>query len=715
MSIALPNLDDRRWSDLVEQGRALVPLYAPEWTDHNVSDPGITLMELFAWVAEMDIYRLNRLTDAQKLRLLALMGVRPAPPRPATVASALRITAGAAPVSLPVGSEFEGTRLDGSSALLRSKNAIDVVQAELRAVQRKDAAGFQNLTATWTRQEGIALFGDDPVPGAAFYLGFDTALPAGTWMQLFAVIGGAQASLAERARIVADTQAHAQATAPLVHHGASVAWEYLADAGASGTWLALEAVDDTRAFSLSGTVRLRPVQAMKLATVGRVAQPQYWVRCRFDEGAFDAAPVASRLLTNGVELVQSVPVTTWWPIAKGTVATGTPTPGQSAGLRITVQQGVITVLATDNTPGTPSFVVLAYQAATPTAAGLLAIEGALAGTGTGEPGQRITLGQRPLVESTLRLVSVEGSGSRTWKQVDDFSASTRVDAHFHLDPARGDVVVGDGERGRALPPGCQVFACYEATLPAPSLSQLAGLADTPHNRAFIADASAIGRIAAAAQVMLEDAAEAETLTHAVGRAIEAREARLRAVTAEDFEAIARETPGLRVARAVARPNLFPGLSCVNAPGMVTVIVLPTLPLSRPVPSAGFIDRIAARIESRRTIGTRVVLAGPRYLEVAVHARLKAFDGTDRKRLSAQVAQALDAFFDPLTGGPEGTGWPLGRDIYRAEVMQVIDQTEGVDHVLSLELIAEGCEPICGNVCLRPTWLVDAGPHNIEVA
>lgn len=714
MSIALPNLDDRRWSDLVEQGRALVPLYAPEWTDHNVSDPGITLMELFAWVAEMDIYRLNRLCDAQKLRLLALMGVRPMPPRPATVAGALRISAGAGPVSLPAGSEFEGTRLDGTRALLRSTNALEVVEAGLRAVQRKGAAGFQNLTAAWLRQEGIALYGDDPAPGAEFYLGFDAALPAGTWAQLYVVIEGAQGSLAERARIVADARADTDAAGPLVHHGASVVWEYLADAGASGTWLALDAVDDTRAFSLSGTVRLRPGQAMKAAIVGRVAQPQYWVRCRFAQGAFDAAPVASRLLPNGVELVQSVPVTTWWPIAKGTVATGNPTPGQSTGLRITVQQGVITALAVDNTPGAPAFVVLAYQAATSAAAGLLAIEGTLAGTGTGEPGQRITLGQGPLAESTLRLFSAEGNGWRSWKQVDDFSASARIDAHFRLDPTRGDLTVGDGEQARVLPPGCQVFASYEATQPTPALSQLVGLADTPHNRAFIADASAIGRIAAAS-VPLEDAAEAEALTHAIGRGIEAREARLRAVTAEDFEAIARETPGLRVARAIARPNLYPGLQCVNAPGMVTVIVLPTLPLSRPVPGPGFIERIAARIEARRTIGTRVMVAGPRYLEVAVRATLKAFDGTDRKRLAAQVAQALDAFFDPLAGGPDGTGWPLGRDVYRAEVMQIIDQTDGVDHVLSLELIAEGCEPTCGNVCLRPTWLVDAGPHNIEVA
>lgn len=61
MPIPLPNLDDRRWAELVEQGRALIPLYSPEWTDHNASDPGITLMELLAFIAEMDVYRLNRI------------------------------------------------------------------------------------------------------------------------------------------------------------------------------------------------------------------------------------------------------------------------------------------------------------------------------------------------------------------------------------------------------------------------------------------------------------------------------------------------------------------------------------------------------------------------------------------------------------------------------------------------------------------------------
>jgi len=710
MSIMLPNLDDRRWSDLVEQGRALIPLFAPEWTDHNASDPGITLMELLASVTEMDIYRLNRLTGAQKLRLLALMGVRPAPVRPATVASELRISAGAGPVALPAGSQFAGMLVDGTAVLLRSMAPIDVAAAGLRAFQRKDATGFQNCTAAWMRRESIALFGEDPTPGAEFYLGFDQALPVGSWTRLHVGIEGEQAGAAERARIAA----HQDGAGPPVHHGARVMWEYLADAGASGVWRALDAIDDTRAFSLAGSVQLRPAQAMKPASLGRVAQPFYWVRCRFGQGAFDAAPRASRLFANGVELVQSVPATTSWPIRAGTVASGSLTPGQSAVLRLTVEQGQIVALAADGTPGAPALVVLAYEAATATTAGLLVIEGALAGIGAGEPAQRFILDERPLVESSVLLFSVEGERFRTWTQVDDFAASTRNDAHFRLDPTRGEVIVGDGEKGRVLPSGCQLFACYEATQPAPALSQLAGLADTPHNRAF-GGAGAIGRIAAEAPVGIEAAAAAETLAHALGRAIELREARLRAVTAEDFEAIARATPGVRVARAIARPNLFPALECERAPGMVTVIVLPTLPLARPMPGAGFVERIAAYIEARRTIGTRVVVAGPRYLEVTVHATLKSFDGVDKRQLSAQVAQALDAFFDPLAGGPDGTGWPLGRDVFRAEVMQVIDQTPGVDHVLSLDLAAEGCAPTCGNLCLRPTWLVAAGPHHIEVA
>lgn len=709
MPIALPDLDDRRWSDLVEQGRALIPLYAPTWTDHNASDPGITLMELLAWIAEMDIYRLNRLTDVQKRRLLALMGVRPEPPRAATIVTELRLTDGGPAVALPAATEFSGTALDSTAVLLHSKSALAVAPASLRALQRKDATGFQNLTAAWARQDSIAPFGDDPAPGAEFYLGFDRPLPAGIWSQLYAIVEGERASLAERARIEAD-----DGPGRLVHHGVRLGWDYLAAGVAPGTWRPLDVDDDTRAFSLSGPVRVRPDAPMQAGTLGRAAQPQFWLRCRVAAGGFDAAPRLLRLMLNGVELVQSVPVTSSWPIAKGTLFPQALAPGQAIALRLDLLQGQIVGIAVDSSADAPAFTVLDYVAATATAAGRLAIEGALAGSGTGEPTQRITLGQRPLVEASLSVFTREGAGYRAWTRVDDFSASTRVDAHFQVDPTRGDILAGDGEQGRVFPRGCQVFAFHQALSGNSLVAQVTGLADDAHNRAFLVDAGAIGRVAAGTIEVLEAAAPAETLAHAVGRAMLLREARLRAVTLADFEAIALETPGLRVARAVATPNLYPSLECVSAPGVVSVIVLPSLPRSRPAPVAGFVERISARLEARRILGTRVVVTGPRYLDVGVTARVKAFDGVDGKRLAAQVAQALDAFFDPISGGPEGAGWPLGRDVYRSEVMQVIDETPGVDHVLSLDLVAQGCAPECGNVCLRPTWLVAAGAHRIEV-
>jgi hypothetical protein len=80
MPIDLPNLDDREFSDLVEEGKRLIPGFAPSWTDHNVSDPGITFVELFASVAETLMYRVNRISEPNKRAFIQLL----APDRVAT-------------------------------------------------------------------------------------------------------------------------------------------------------------------------------------------------------------------------------------------------------------------------------------------------------------------------------------------------------------------------------------------------------------------------------------------------------------------------------------------------------------------------------------------------------------------------------------------------------------------------------------------------------
>lgn len=73
MPLVVPNLDDRNYTDLVAEALAMLPRYAPEWTNHNPSDPGITLIELLAYFAEILIYRLNRVTRENKIKFLQLL------------------------------------------------------------------------------------------------------------------------------------------------------------------------------------------------------------------------------------------------------------------------------------------------------------------------------------------------------------------------------------------------------------------------------------------------------------------------------------------------------------------------------------------------------------------------------------------------------------------------------------------------------------------
>ena len=85
MPVKMLELDDRTFKDLFEEVRSLIPRYAPGWTDHNVSDPGIMLLELFAWLTEAMLYRINRVPDASRMRLLEMLGAVFQPAQPAFV------------------------------------------------------------------------------------------------------------------------------------------------------------------------------------------------------------------------------------------------------------------------------------------------------------------------------------------------------------------------------------------------------------------------------------------------------------------------------------------------------------------------------------------------------------------------------------------------------------------------------------------------------
>jgi hypothetical protein len=111
---------------------------------------------------------------------------------------------------------------------------------------------------------------------------------------------------------------------------------------------------------------------------------------------------------------------------------------------------------------------------------------------------------------------------------------------------------------------------------------------------------------------------------------------------------------------------------------------------------------------------RIVVVGPQYTPVAVQASVQACAGVDTADLQTRIVAALQRFFHPLLGGQDGAGWPFGRDVYRSEVLQVIDETPGVDYVRAMAFIGADGAPQCGNVCIGPLGLVAAATHQIEV-
>ncbi|MFO0007050.1 MAG: baseplate J/gp47 family protein, partial [bacterium] len=97
------------------------------------------------------------------------------------------------------------------------------------------------------------------------------------------------------------------------------------------------------------------------------------------------------------------------------------------------------------------------------------------------------------------------------------------------------------------------------------------------------------------------------------------------------------------------------------------------------------------LQRRALLGTQVVVAAPRYVAVGIQARVTTRPGIDKARVQSEVRQSLDRFLDPLVGGPCGRGWPFGHDVYRSEILQVIDAVAGVDAVTHLRLVPDAGE------------------------
>src|SRR5215207_3137624 len=176
-----PNLDDRRFQDLVDDAKRLVANNCPEWTDHNVSDPGVTLIESFAYMVDELFYRLNRVPDRLYVAFLELLGVTLHPPTAASVELLMWLSAPQPDaVVIPKGTEASTRRTEEEEAVVfATTRELIVPPRRLAHIMTQGSDGAPVSRPEALHGDGsFACFGDPPAPGDVLLLGLDDTAPS---------------------------------------------------------------------------------------------------------------------------------------------------------------------------------------------------------------------------------------------------------------------------------------------------------------------------------------------------------------------------------------------------------------------------------------------------------------------------------------------------------------------------------------------------------
>ncbi|WP_030681882.1 putative baseplate assembly protein [Streptomyces cellulosae] len=180
MALPTPNLDDRRFQQFVDDAKRYIQQRAPEWTDHNVSDPGITLVETFAHIADQIVYRLNRVPEKNHLAFLDLVGITLFPPSAARTDLTFWLSAPQDDTLLvPVGTEAATVRTESEEAVVfATERELNVVPSALgRLLVHRTGEAMTDVTDDLTAGKDVHCFAESPRPGDCMLLGLTAAVP----------------------------------------------------------------------------------------------------------------------------------------------------------------------------------------------------------------------------------------------------------------------------------------------------------------------------------------------------------------------------------------------------------------------------------------------------------------------------------------------------------------------------------------------------------
>ncbi|MFQ5524988.1 MAG: putative baseplate assembly protein [Thermoanaerobaculia bacterium] len=481
----------------------------------------------------------------------------------------------------------------------------------------------------------------DTVP--ALYLGFDRKLPVDRLGLFFDAV---EMETGERAP--------------------ELEWEYWA----GFRWRALATEDGTQRLLHPGIVSF--IGARDAESRPRFGEDLHWLRARQKEDGPPAEPEILALHTNAVWASQ------WQTTVNETAGTSSGQPSQRFSLRnIPVLEGErLQIRELLGPRAEVEWRSLAEEVLAADAVRLRDLESLLAQEGPQTDIEAEGLRLRRDRNKRVTEVWID------WQPRPHLRASTPEDRHYVLDRGTGIVLFGDGDRGRVPPLGADVLAREYRSGGGSTGNVAQGTIEQMLAGIPGVDAAFNPRPA-------EGGADEETLASVRHRGPRSLRHRGRALLPADYEVMAKEaSPAVAVARAKAGRDP----DGRHRPGWVTLVIIPRSEEPRPAPSFGLREKVRRHIEERTdatlaaATGLRVV--GPDYLPIEVEATVVPAE-TDAAGEVAEAARgALATFLHPLAGGPDGSGWPAGRDLHLSDLCAALERARGVDYVSTVKLFKE---------------------------
>lgn len=702
MPLQIPKIDDRRYQELLDEALSRIPVHNPEWTNFNQSDPGVTLIEIFAFMTESLLYRANLIPERNRLKFLQLLGI---PLNPATSARGIVTFLNDRGLKEPIQLD-SGLEVSAGEIPFRTERGLDVLPivgkvyfkrplknqaSEIVDYYKQLYASFQDesldTNVDLTLYETAVLDGKDE---KGISLAEDT-IDNSVWIALLAKenenIDDIRKKIAAKTLSLGIVPALDDTTFVLPAGGQEANKEI-------SSWLSykIPQLPDDRKLLENPNDRIPEYRLLNAVANANVLTEPGTIEITLPE-------------ENGLYLWENLE-----PLEAG--ADDFPPTLEDTKL----DERLITWLRITGNETAVNIRFLWIGINSAMISQRTKVTNEVLPNGTGEPDQTAKLSRSPVVSGSVKMFVTAGKVTEEWFETDDLlAAGSEVSAPdlrqvpgakkinqnnpkvFTINAESGEIHFGNGIHGQRPPLDARITVSYDYG---------AGIAGNVGAETIKTAPSLPAGIKISNPVRTWGGADKENVLDGekqVSRYLQHRE---RLVTKADFEKIVMRTPGVLIGRVEIIPTFNPELlpnEPGDAPGAVTILVIPRYDAKQPdapLPDRLFLDTICRYVDERRLITTEIFLRAPVYKQIWISVGINITADKSASEVREAVKRDLLKFLAPLNPATFGLfnennteinkGWRLRKTVTAKELSAVASRTNGVMFVNDV-LLAEGTD------------------------